>query len=121
IHLTDIERRVVNDQSRTLNKLAELIHNTGKHRRIALLQPLIDNAVNVGSFRINVALRIDVYMLLPAGQLAFNHLDAANFNDAVLFTNTGCLGIQYHLSHALTSAAPRLARISARSFSAWPA
>ena len=99
IHHANIECGVVNHQLCTGNKFTKLVSHLSKHGRTGLYQPLVGNAVNFLCFCINIALRVDVLMVVTPGQLALNDLHAADFNDAVSLTNTGCFSIQHHLSH----------------------
>jgi hypothetical protein len=64
--------------------------------------PAID-AVHLDGARIDLAIGLDVLVVAVAGQAAVDHLDTADFDNAVPVCRlqAGGLGIQNNLSHLL--------------------
>ena len=90
----------MDDQLCTLDELKELVGNLRKLWLVG--QKFIGDTVNGDSLRFYLPLRVNVYVIVATGQLAFDHFHTTNFDNAVTFVriNTRGFGIQYDLSHA---------------------
>ena len=87
--------------SQPRNEAEQLLGDLGKLRRRQ--QPLARNAVHGARALVDLALRIQVAVEMPATGSAIEQLDAADFYDAVaaLGFQAGGFGIENDLSHGV--------------------
>src|SRR5690554_7587972 len=137
VHEANVKRCVVNNKFRAVNKFEELLGNFGELGFVS--QKFIGDAVNRNGLGFNLAIRVDIDVVVSAGKLALHHFHAPDFDDAVtcVRVNTRGFGIQYNLSHCKPSnnirnsneatqapvspATPRFANSSASSLPGSPA
>jgi hypothetical protein len=112
---------------------AELVGHVLEERLVG--EKVEGDAVHRHRAGVDVPLGVHIDVVVAAGELAVDDLDAGDFDQPVagLPVEAGGFGIQNDLSHALlppastslpvlrTASTPRRARASALSFSTWPA
>ena len=122
----NIKRRIVNDQFGILDKIQEFRRNLLEAWFV--LEKLSADTVYSLRAGIDFPFGIKVVMEVAVCQAAVDHLDTANFDDAVseFVFKAGGFGIKKNLSHeayltVLSSSIPRLASRSTRSLPGLPA
>lgn len=106
IHEAHVEGRIVDDELRAADKLDKLLGHGGEGRLIG--QKIVRDAVHPDSLFIHQAIRLQVDVVVIAGQPAIDHLDTADFDDAVpqimgapRLVHPCGFGIQYYLAICL--------------------
>src|SRR5690606_28224902 len=115
-----VKGSVVDHQLCPADKTQEVLADLGEARLVR--QKLGADAVNRLGALIDLAIRVDIAVEVPAGQPTVLDLHTTDLDHPVPLRGikAGGLGIQYYLSHVCISSIARLARASASSFSTWP-
>ena len=96
-----VERRVMDDQLRALNKIQQALRDVGELRLARQL--LVGNPVHLHRPGINLALRVEVLLIAIVARPPADQLDAADFNDPVALGRfeAGGFRIENYLAHLL--------------------
>ena len=128
IEEADVEARVVDHQLGVAHEALEIGGHVGEARLVG--QELVGDAMNGDGAGVDLALRVDIDVVVAAGELAVGELDAADLDHPVAVApfEAGGFGIEHDLAHqpssstarplACAASTPRRASSSARSFSA---